>query len=72
MANGIVSLPHVASTVATLVGETCTSYIVGRLVEVLPLVAIARVAGTWGAPAAAWLPARPRTDGRASRAHRWG
>ncbi len=47
VANIIVSLLYAASIVATVVGETWIYYILGSVVEVLLLLAIARVAWTW-------------------------
>ena len=47
IANIIVSLLYVASIVAAAVGETWAYYILGSVVEVLLLLAIARVAWTW-------------------------
>lgn len=45
--NIIVSLLYVASIAATVVGETWVYYILGSVVEVVLLLAIARVAWTW-------------------------
>ena len=47
IANIAVSLLYVASIVATLVGETWTYYFLGSAVEVVLLLAIARIAWTW-------------------------
>ena len=41
------SLLYVASVVATVVGETWAYYILGSIVEVVLLLAIARVAWSW-------------------------
>lgn len=47
VANIIVSLLYAASIVVTVVGETWVYYILGSAVEVVLLLAIARVAWTW-------------------------
>jgi hypothetical protein len=47
IANIVVSLLYVVSIGATVVGETWTYYILGSTVEVVLLLAIARIAGTW-------------------------
>ena len=47
VANVVVSLIYVASIVATVVGETWTYYILGSAVEVVLLLAVARIAWTW-------------------------
>lgn len=54
MANIVASLIYAASVVVSVIGETWGYYIVGSVVEVLLLIAIARVAWTW--------PARPTQD----------
>ena len=46
-ANIVVSLTYLASVVAAAVGETWTYFILGSVVEVMLLLAIARVAWTW-------------------------
>ena len=46
-ANIIVSLLYVASVAATVVGEGWAYYILGSVVEIVLLLAIARVAWTW-------------------------
>jgi hypothetical protein len=50
--NSTVSLVYVASIVATLIGETWLYYFLGSAVEMLLLLAIARIAWTWRAPSA--------------------
>jgi hypothetical protein len=47
MANIVVSLLYAASVVATVVGESWIYYILGSVVEVALLLAIARTAWTW-------------------------
>jgi hypothetical protein len=47
LVNTIVSLLYVASIMAAVVGETWIYYILGSVVEVVLLLAIARVAWTW-------------------------
>ena len=47
VANTVVSLVYVASVVATVIGETWTYYFLGSAVEVVLLLAIARIAWTW-------------------------
>lgn len=47
VANITVSLLYLASIVATVVGETWIYYILGSVVEMVLLLAIARVAWTW-------------------------
>ena len=47
MANIIISLLYAAGIAATVIGETWVYYILGSVVEVLLLLAIARVAWTW-------------------------
>ena len=51
VANVAVSLVYVASIIATVIGETWVYYLLGSAVEVVLLLAVARVAWTW--------PARP-------------
>jgi hypothetical protein len=46
-ANIVVSLTYLASVVVSLIGETWIYYILGSVVEVMLLLAIARVAWTW-------------------------
>jgi len=46
-ANIVVSLTYLASVVVSIVGETWTYFILGSVVEVMLLLAIARVAWTW-------------------------
>ena len=46
-ANLVVSLVYAASIVATVIGETWIYYILGSAVEVVLLLAIARIAWTW-------------------------
>ena len=48
-ANIVVSLVYAASIVATAIGETWVYYVVGSAVEIVLLLAIARVAWTWRA-----------------------
>jgi Family of unknown function (DUF6326) len=50
IANVVVSLVYVATIAATLIGETWIYYILGSAVEVLLLLAVARVAWTWRGP----------------------
>src|SRR3712207_5211727 len=45
--NIVVSLLYAASVMVTVIGETWAYYILGSVVEVLLLLAIARVAWTW-------------------------
>jgi hypothetical protein len=52
VANIVVSVLYVASIVATVIGETWIYYILGSAVEVVLLLAIARLAWTWRAPSA--------------------
>lgn len=47
VANLAVSLVYVASIAATVIGETWTYYVLGSAVEVLLLLAVARIAWTW-------------------------
>jgi ABC-type dipeptide/oligopeptide/nickel transport system permease subunit len=47
VANIIVSLLYAASIVVTVIGETWAYYVLGSVVEVVLLLAIARVAWTW-------------------------
>lgn len=47
VANLIVSLLYAVSVVATVVGETWLYYVLGSVVEVVLLLAVARVAWTW-------------------------
>jgi hypothetical protein len=47
VANIIVSLLYAASIVVTVIGETWAYYVLGSVVEVVLLLAIARVASTW-------------------------
>jgi hypothetical protein len=46
-ANIVVSLLYAVSVVVGAIGESWTYYVVGSVVEVLLLIAIARVAWTW-------------------------
>ena len=46
-ANIVVSLTYVASVVVSIVGETWIYFIVGSVVEIMLLLAIARAAWTW-------------------------
>jgi hypothetical protein len=46
-ANIVISVVYVASIVATLIGETWAYYFLGSAVEIVLLLAIARVAWTW-------------------------
>ena len=48
-ANLVVSLIYLATIVVSLIGETWIYFILGSVVEALLLLAIARVAWTWGA-----------------------
>jgi hypothetical protein len=45
--NIVVSLTYLATVVASIVGETWIYYILGSVVELILLLAIARVAWTW-------------------------
>jgi len=47
--NLVVSLTYLATIVLSLIGETWIYFILGSVVEALLLLAIARVAWTWGA-----------------------
>ncbi len=47
MANIVVSITYLASVVVAIVGETWIYFILGSAVEVMLLLAIARVAWTW-------------------------
>lgn len=47
IANLIVSVLYLASIVATVIGETWIYYILGSVVEVVLLLAIASLAWTW-------------------------
>jgi hypothetical protein len=51
--NIVVSLLYAASVVATVIGESWIYYLLGSAVEVVLLLAIARVAWTWRARSAA-------------------
>jgi hypothetical protein len=57
-ANIVVSLCYAVTAAATIVGESWTYYIIGTIVEVTLLLAIARVAWTWSESA------RPLPQGR--------
>ena len=61
MVNLVVSLLYVVTIIGGAIGETWAYYIVGSIVEVILLAAIARTAWNWPPPETA--PSRPSVDG---------
>lgn len=61
MVNVVVSLLYVLTIIGGAIGETWAYYIIGSIVEVILLAAIARTAWNWPPPEIA--PSRPSVDG---------
>ena len=61
MVNVVVSLLYVLTIIGGAIGETWAYYIIGSIVEVILLAAIARTAWNWPPPETA--PSRPSVDG---------
>ena len=61
MVNIVVSLLYVVTIIGGAIGETWAYYIIGSIVEVMLLAAIARTAWYWAPPETA--PSRPSVDG---------